>query len=703
MDPYSPESFRLQKRLGKLKSAFKKMGSAIKSGFEKAGSEIKKGFEKVGKAIKSVAEEAWDKIKSGVCKGWNEVSGFIVNGACQAACTVAQGAIDIATTAMKGAEAVLSGVSAGLKAAATVVSWVGDKIKSMLNIQEASIAANLDADFKAGMVSGSVAVRLKGIIFGANIDVSFKFNFGNIIQTAIDFFKKHVKELAEKIGSIFHLAGRDLIESDVEFLADGHFRFKKRALLDNFETILFDSRVMTLDEGIHLHKEQIRKRMLRLKRLRAREAEPEVAMGDSKSSSKDSSDSAKSNSSSLGDASDVGRGIKASQLPVIPSLLAGYDPGPMPGTPGGEDNDFRIKFGEDRYVSCGTTVGSFSREGPVCRLRKKVHSTIFMSQAEAKGQSFRTTGGLCLGVNTFSSVVLTPCHKDLPNGGWHYNNVTSQLSAMGLGVATARDFATPIKVEDVTMASAASDGKCLTATKSGKLRIAKCFDPAQGDKAADLAAQKFVMRINAESINLDDLITFHSTGLVTEEYLSTDPEKDTIIMVNGTISEQQKDKAAAFKVIAPICGANYHYTLESLSKPGYYLTLDSQKNETNNNLILVTKPKNPQDACWLPTPGPTRIDFASGCPGITFSLRSRSRTGFFIRASRDGRDIYASDEPDPVLLTCWRPVPPEGAPSAAIPQPTAEDLDTADEGALTGVAGLAEDAEQNEGMFGDEK
>ena len=91
------------------------------------------------------------------------------------------------------------------------------------------------------------------------------------------------------------LAKRDL--DDIEFFESGHFRFAKRDLLDNYETILFDSRVMEVEEGIDLHLEQERRRLAK-----------RAAQG-----------------SNTDPGADVGEKIPATALPFMPALQPGYE------------------------------------------------------------------------------------------------------------------------------------------------------------------------------------------------------------------------------------------------------------------------------------------------------------------------------------------------------------------------------------------
>ncbi|KAI9016835.1 hypothetical protein DFJ74DRAFT_678582 [Hyaloraphidium curvatum] len=653
---------RLLVRRGALLSPGAPVNGGHRIALEKRLGKIKSWGESVGRKIKDTAEDTFNKVKKGVCKGWTAVSGFAINTACQSACTAAQGALDIATGSLKAAEGTLNGLSSAVKAAAKIATWIQPKIKQMIGIQTAAISAKLDAGFKAGFMSGAVTVRIMGVIMGQRVDVQFAFNFKNIGATAERFFEQHLKGIAEKVANLFRLAERDV--EDVEFLPHGHFRFRKRDLLDTPETILFDSRVMTLDEAIDLHLQ----RRLRLEK--------------------------RGGTAQNQDGSDPGQHVSASELPVIPALAPGYYAGPPPGMPGGEDNDFRLKFGDDLYVSCGTMVGAFSREGPPCALRKKMHSTVFLSTKEPHGQSFRVSGGFCLGVNARSSLVLTPCLEGRPNGVWAYNNRTGQLTPTGAGVAIARDFGSPVMLEDVVLASTASDGRCLAVTRKKKLRLTRCADPSVDQAGARV--QRFEPRINAESINLGDLISFHSVGSVGEEYIATEPLDGDVVLRRGKLDVQQADRSAAFRVVEPICGASYHFTLESVLRPGQYLALAASN---STEIVLTDRPRRKEDACWLPTPGPARPGFGSGCPGITFALRARNARELFMRASDDGKDVYAAGGQDPALLTCWRPVPPEGAPSAAT---TAEEQE--EEGPQEGreVEGSAEDVEEDGGLFGED-
>ncbi|KAI9018249.1 hypothetical protein DFJ74DRAFT_770036 [Hyaloraphidium curvatum] len=310
------------------------------------------------------------------------------------------------------------------------------------------------------------------------------------------------------------------------------------------------------------------------------------------------------------------------KLPWMPGFKEGFE---QFRKPGGEDNDFRIKFGESLYLSCSTTIGVFSRKAAPCPSGK---------------QSFRA-GKYCLAVDRKSNVVLTPCFVDQPNGVWIYDGVTGQLSSKGSGVARASDPRTEITRADVEYASLASDGKCITVTKSKKVRVMR----SNVDSIASMKVQRFTMRINVESINLGDLVTFHATGLYEHSYIAADPADGSVALKPGDLDVQQADNLAAFKVVEQLCGANYHSTLESVAKPGFYLSSVPGKQP---GLVLTDKPANKNHACWLPTPGPARPKYASGCPGIIFGLRSR---GF--------------------MLSCWRPVPPLGAPSAANPFPDA--------------------------------
>ncbi|KAI9032062.1 hypothetical protein DFJ74DRAFT_320777 [Hyaloraphidium curvatum] len=388
-----------------------------------------------------------------------------------------------------------------------------------------------------------------------------------------------------------------------------------------------------------------------------------------------------------------------SKLPWMPGFKEGFDQGPPPGQPGGEDNDFRIKFGESLYLSCATTIGAFSRKGAPCVFADKARATMFMSAPEPSGkQSFRA-GKYCLAVDRSSNVVLTPCLADQPNGVWIYDAVTGQLSSKGAGVARAADAGSAITRADIEFASLASDGKCMTVTKGKKARVTRCY--GLGDKPADLKVQRFTMRINVESINLGDLVTFHAAGLYERSYIAADPADGSVSLRPGDLDDQQADNLAAFRVVEPLCGANYHFTLESVARPGFYL---SSAPGDRPRLVLTDKPAGRDHACWLPTPGPARPKYASGCPGIIFGLRSRGVQGTFLRATEKG-GLVLSGAPDEFMLSCWRPVPPLGAPSAANPFP--EGGGEAEEDAPgSGVqeediaAGGMEDEEEGDGEFG---
>ena len=672
---------RLTRRWGALGRAVKKVGNAISS----VAKTVVKAVVHVVKKVVDIAKEVGDKIKQGICKGWEAVSGFIIDTGCKDGCMAVQAGIDIAAGALSIASGVLNGLSAAVKAAAKVFEWIGEKLKQMINIRKAGFSAEVDANFQSGMMGGSVSVHFDGTLFGITLNVDFTINFSNILKSAVDFFAKHVKDLVSKITRLLHLAGRDLVERDIEYFETGHFRFKKRDLIDSHDTVLFDSRVHSPEEGIELVKEQIRRR--RLHKRHALEERRE------KQGPSDPSDPA----------ANVGEHISMSQLPVMPALADNYDNGPSPGLEGGEDNDFRIwmKVGADYlYVSCGTLVGAFSRKGPPCRLTRKVWATIFMSVTEPKGMSFRAASGkLCLAVDAKSSVVLTPCVADLPNPVWSYNNKTGQLTASGAGVAVATDYNARITMDDIIMASSASDGKCMTATKKKKLRMSKCADEADGKGA--MKVQNFQTRINAESINLGDLVTFHSAGQPVNLYITANPVSGLVNISKGDLTAQQDDPLAAFKVIPALDKANYHFTFESVKQPGYYLSVSPSDTD---KLVMTNAPKNKGDASWLPTPGPARPDFASGCPGITFGFQSRSRKGYFIRLDNDGRKVFLGNKVDIELLTCFRPVPPTGAPSASNTMPDHDDLEDAEADRRVADSDLDEGAEDilaDTNIFGD--
>ncbi|KAI9004474.1 hypothetical protein DFJ74DRAFT_416990 [Hyaloraphidium curvatum] len=637
---------------------------------ERAAREAAEAARREAERIRNELAAKVQAISNGACRGWNMVSGLVVNTACQSACTVAQGGLDIATVALQASEQGLAGISEGVKAAAKMADFLGDRVRSMISFSAAGFVGSVDADFNSKFMAGSVGIRIKGVFFGEKVDVDFTLDASDVGKAAREFFDRNVRGAAEKALTLLQLSKRDL--ADVDFVAPGHFRFRKRQLLDGLDTILFDSRDMTLDDGIELHREQIRRRL----QMRGGALPEDFFDG-------------------LSDREVFGERISAYQLPVVPALTQGYDEGPAPGLAGGEDNDFRIRFG-DRYVSCGTAVGAFSREGPACRLRKKVDATIFLSTAEPLGQSFRTSSGLCLAVNSRSSIVLTPCYSDLPNGVWRYDNATGQLSSLNAGVVAAPDGGSPIAAESIAIASAASDGKCMTATKAGKLRVTTCGVKGEAS-AAVMRGQAFRPRINAESINLGDLISFHSTGLVDREYIAVDLDSLSVGLFRGNLTVQQDDKRAAFKVLAPICGANYHFTFESVAKPGFFVAVDP---DNRSKLIVTDKLRRKDDACFLPTPGPSRPIYAAGCPGLTFSLRSRSIRNSYVRANEDGNSLVLAGGRDPALMTCWRPVPPTGAPSAAHPvaEPQDEEGESGEGGAdVFDADGLAEDVAEDEG------
>jgi hypothetical protein len=301
-------------------------------------------------------------------------------------------------------------------------------------------------------------------------------------------------------------------------------------------------------------------------------------------------------------------------------------------------------------------------------------------------------------VDLKSSLVLTPCFTDLPNGQWAFNNKTGQFVSSGAGVAVAQDYTAPITLEDVIMASSASDGKCMTATKKKKVRMSKCATTEDGRAAINV--QKFEPRINAESINLGDLVTFHSTGQPVNIYITGNPVSGLVNASYGDLKAQQDDPLAAFKVIPALDKANYHFTLESVKQPGYYLSVSPTDPD---KLMMTNAPKHKGDASWLPTPGPARPDFASGCPGVNFGLQSRTRKGFFIRLDNEGKRIFLGNKVDIELLTCFRPVPPTGAPSAKNPTPDQDDLEDAEADkkvAATEIEEGAEDIMEDQGIFG---
>ncbi|KAI9031985.1 hypothetical protein DFJ74DRAFT_652801 [Hyaloraphidium curvatum] len=213
---------------------------------------------------------------------------------------------------------------------------------------------------------------------------------------------------------------------------------------------------------------------------------------------------------------------------------------------------------------------------------------------------------------------------------------------------------------DVVVASAPWDGLCLSATRRNRARMARCWDPERAE-ARDPRAQRFELRVNAEAINVGDRVTLQSEGVLAPSYLSAG-EDGAVKLAQGGLREQAGDGSAAFRVVDPICGANYHVSLESVDRPGFFLAADPAN---AGGVVLTDSLRSKTEACWLPTPGPARPEFGSGCPGITFALHSRSRRGRYLAASADG--VVLSGE-DRGMLTCWRPVPPRGAPSAMRPK-----------------------------------
>ncbi len=195
----------------------------------------------------------------------------------------------------------------------------------MIRINRAAIGASLNADFKSGFLGGSVRVIFDGVLFGMTINIDFTIDFNNIIKSAIAFFEAHVKNLAAKKVRLLHLAERDF--DDLEYFETGHFRFKKRDFFDTYDTVLFDSRYMNFDEGIHLIKEQRRRR-----RLARRQAEEKlgVTVEDKPQLAPDPS-------------ADAGQKIPASALPVIPGLQPDFDQGNPPGMPEGEVGFWNIR------------------------------------------------------------------------------------------------------------------------------------------------------------------------------------------------------------------------------------------------------------------------------------------------------------------------------------------------------------------------
>jgi hypothetical protein len=248
----------------------------------------------------------------------------------------------------------------------------------------------------------------------------------------------------------------------------------------------------------------------------------------------------------------------------------------------------------------------------------------------------------------------------MPNGVWRYENTTGQLTAFGAGVARGGGSKGVVTQAEVAVASAPFDGRCMTTNNKRQVRVARCLNPKVQPKVA--VAQAFKLPINAEPIDTGDLVTLHSSGHIVASYLrAAKLGAGGVELAKGNLTRQQTDKLAVFKVRDPICGARYHISLQLADKPGFFLSV---ARTGKAELEITNSPRSKNDACWLPTPGPARPKFGSGCPGITFALQSRSKRAFYIHANADGGGVALSDEKDLALLSCWRPVPPAGAPSA---------------------------------------